>query len=435
MTVQKKHPLSVLTTLLLVAVTCYLLARHSLQRTSPTYPPLPRTYDVIVVGGGLAGDLAALAAAEEGVDVLCLQSDGRTGSAPYPPLFWAAGTPQQVEAGVEYLPETMAMEIYAGGGERGSFAQILALSLESAAGLEWLENLCGEVFLLAGNNGLHKAQDSFLRDTTPKIRRLAAAKVLDYTADLLPVRLLKNEEKVTGLQVRTNAGEEEIYARAVILADGGYGGNKEMLAAYAQVTGVAARLDGGQQGAGLKLALEAGAQTVGLGRVVLHAVVPATGMHVNNEDVTNAFLFAAGGQLVENNAEIDLLLQQNRGLLFAVFSGESREERLPTATVADLDELASVLAAKPGSLAEVLPKLEFPCRAAAITLVAYLPGGLLVTEKYQVRGGSGPITGLYAAGEGTAGIQGDGSLPELYLTEAVIGALLAGRNAAAYARR
>jgi len=435
MTVQKKRPLSVLTTLLFLAITFFLLTQHSLQRTTPTYPPLPRTYDVIVVGGGLAGDLAALAAAEAGVDVLCLQSNGRIGSAPYPPLFWAAGTPQQAEAEVEYLPETMAVEIYKGGGERGSFAQILALSLESAAGLKWLETLSGEAFHLADGNGLHKAHDAFIHVATSKIRQLAAARVLDYTADLLPLRLLVAKEKVTGLQVRSAAGEEEIYARAVILADGGYGANMEMLATYAKVTGVAARLDGGQQGTGLRLAWEAGAQTTGLGRIVLHAVLPATGMHVSNEDVANAFLFAEGGQPVENSGEIIQLLQQNRGLLFAVFSGASREEKLPTTEVADIEQLAAVLAADKTVLAEALPGLQFPCRAAALALMAYLPGGLLVTDKYEVKGSDGPIDGLYAAGEGTAGIQGAGSLPELYLTEAVLGARLAGRNAAAYARR
>jgi len=108
---------------------------------------------------------------------------------------------------------------------------------------------------------------------------------------------------------------------------------------------------------------------------------------------------------------------------------------LPAAAVADSEELAAVLQADPGSLADTLPRLHFPCRVAALALVAYLPGGMLVTEEYQVRGDHGSITGLYAAGEGTAGIHGAGSLPELYLTETVISARLAGRNAAAYARR
>ncbi|HHX74851.1 MAG TPA: FAD-binding protein, partial [Firmicutes bacterium] len=95
MTVSKKNPFAVIPPLLLAALTCFLLARYSLQHVSPGYPPLPRTYDVIVVGGGLAGDLTALATAEAGVDVLYLPSGEGTGSPPYPPLFWAAGTPQQ----------------------------------------------------------------------------------------------------------------------------------------------------------------------------------------------------------------------------------------------------------------------------------------------------------------------------------------------------
>jgi succinate dehydrogenase/fumarate reductase flavoprotein subunit len=67
--------------------------------------------------------------------------------------------------------------------------------------------------------------------------------------------------------------------------------------------------------------------------------------------------------------------------------------------------------------------------------IALLPGGIEVDEQYRVMAAGGPIPGLYAAGELTAGIHGRASITDLILAEEVISGRLAGRAAAGYARR
>ena len=70
--------------------------------------------------------------------------------------------------------------------------------------------------------------------------------------DWLPLRLKQQERRITGLVVRTAEGEEEeISARAVVLADGGFAGNEELLQDYAGLSGVRPRLEGGHHGIGL----------------------------------------------------------------------------------------------------------------------------------------------------------------------------------------
>ena len=48
-------------------------------------------------------------------------------------------------------------------------------------------------------------------------------------------------------------------------------------------------------------------------------------------------------------------------------------------------------------------------------------------------GQQGALPGLYAAGELTEGLQGRQALPELFLTEAVVSAKIAGEQAAQWA--
>jgi heterodisulfide reductase subunit A-like polyferredoxin len=58
------------TTLILLVVTIFFLSRYSMLNEAPPRQNLPQSVDVVVVGSGLTGNLAAIAAAQEGVQVL-----------------------------------------------------------------------------------------------------------------------------------------------------------------------------------------------------------------------------------------------------------------------------------------------------------------------------------------------------------------------------
>ena len=68
--------------------------------------------------------------------------------------------------------------------------------------------------------------------------------------------------------------------------------------------------------------------------------------------------------------------------------------------------------------------------------VDYTPGGLSVTPLGEVKKGDGQIIlGLYAAGEISGGLHGEGMLPGMALSETLFLAGQAGRSAADYVRR
>ena len=83
---------TILTGLLLFSLLVVLLIRFSFSPATPTYPPLPVSVDIVVVGSGLVGELTALAAAQQAADVLYLdlQNTEQPLLPPYLPVFWLA---------------------------------------------------------------------------------------------------------------------------------------------------------------------------------------------------------------------------------------------------------------------------------------------------------------------------------------------------------
>ncbi|NLZ93546.1 MAG: FAD-binding protein [Firmicutes bacterium] len=429
------------TTLILLVVTIFFLSRYSMLNEAPPRQNLPQSVDVVVVGSGLTGNLAAIAAAQEGVQVLYinLSTDETVKELPYPTVFWAADTHYQEKKELKYLPETMALHLYRRGKEKGNYAQLLALSLASADSLQWLEELTGQKFSeLSGENiGMHwpageNAYFKILEQTEAVLPALVTEKV-----NCLPINLITAGEDIVGLTIRNEEGiEEEIRTRAVILADGGYASNKEMLSAYAGVSSVRTRNSGGYMGIGLKLAQMVGAQTADLEKIILQPIVVSSGESVGSFTLENTLLVSAEGEIINNEGDIEELLANNGETLFVV-TGKNHplKQQIRMESFSERQELAAVLHLPLSALEENFSGLQPPYQVAVLGLVAITPGGIAVTEDYKVIGREKIIAGLYAAGEITAGLHGNATATDLFFTEAVISARIAGLQAAKYARR
>ncbi|MEQ8514427.1 MAG: FAD-dependent oxidoreductase, partial [Chromatocurvus sp.] len=97
---------------------------------------------VVVVGAGACGLTAALAARDQGVDVLVVERDaspiGTTGMSTG--LIPAAGTPEQRDRGIEDSPAQFARDILQKAGQGADAKIVRHLASESSETVAWLMN-------------------------------------------------------------------------------------------------------------------------------------------------------------------------------------------------------------------------------------------------------------------------------------------------------
>ena len=193
-------------------------------------PELPRQWDVIVVGGGAAGLMAALEL-PPGLRVLLLNKDG---SAPRSASRWAQGGIAAVTRPEDSFDSHVQDTLRAGAGLCDPAAVALLVREAPACvqrllelGMDFDRN--GEVLsttLEAAHSHrrvLH-AQDRTGGALVEALeRRVAAREGLTRRAGMLALQLLVDEGRCCGLQVLDGERVRWLRARAVVLATGGGG--------------------------------------------------------------------------------------------------------------------------------------------------------------------------------------------------------------------
>ena len=299
-------------------------------------------------------------------------------------------------------------------------------------------------------------------------------------------RLIVESGRVTGVVVATSDGLQDVHARAVVMADGGFQGNRELMASYVTTEYL---VDGSPLDTGdcLQMALEVGAKTVNM---------PWFYGHCRHRDaLTNSRLtphpapgaVIAAGMMVDGSGSrfideglgtcrvaVAIAHSETPGdcwLIFddRVWNGAAKTRPVgggallpvnPTVveeggTLIEADTLAGLAEAIPapmGALEDTVaaynaggaleiprtgqpvPLLEPPFRAMPLIAGVYFTmGGPLVNGQAQVLDGDEkPIEGLYAAGGTMGGLMGG---PQAGYAggwaEASTFGLLAGENAMA----
>jgi fumarate reductase flavoprotein subunit len=235
-----------------------------------------RDTDIIVVGGGGAGLAAAVAAAENGARVIVLEKRAALGgnSALAGGIF-AADSPVQkrmmIEAPKEELfkkamdyshwktdPEIVRAFVYKSGDtvrwleEKGmKFNWVPPLFPDQVPRvLHWPEGLGAGLIKLLVNN---------CKDLGVQLRKQTAAK-----------KILTNDNRgVIGVAAEGKEKEIRVSARCVIIATGGFAGNKELLEKYSSFSENRELTAIPHMGDGLLMCTEIGAATEGLGLLLL----------------------------------------------------------------------------------------------------------------------------------------------------------------------
>ena len=200
--------------------------------------------DVLIVGAGAAGLVAALAASEAGAEVVVVERDAvPSGSTALSAgLIPAAGTRFQREAGIADNPELFAADIMAKAEDEPDAAVVARLTERIGPVLEWLADSHGLPFDVVTNfsypghsarrmHGLPKRTGSELID---RLREAVEARDIPILTEFRATTLFTEAAgRIGGIAgSRPGGGEERIGCKALILACNGYGGNRDLVAKH-----------------------------------------------------------------------------------------------------------------------------------------------------------------------------------------------------------
>jgi fumarate reductase flavoprotein subunit len=211
----------------------------------PVIEASDKTFDfavpVIVVGAGACGLTAALAARDQGAEVLVIERDasplGTTGMSTG--LIPAAGTREQAERDIPDTPEIFARDIQEKCGQGASDEVVQALAETSAETISWLRDEHSlPLSLLDGfvypGHSVMRMYGTPHRTGSELMAALAQAAVdagVDVLTQAVVCDLFVDErQSVLGVAIeRPDGAREEIGCQALILACCGFAGNAELV--------------------------------------------------------------------------------------------------------------------------------------------------------------------------------------------------------------
>ncbi len=418
--------------------------------------------EIVVVGAGGCGLVAALRAAEHGSQVLLLEKTPRIYGNTYRSggMIMAAGSRFQRATGILETPADLARDIFAKNHHQSDPAVTMRLCEIAPELVEWLVDYAG-VALEFVDDFKYPAHSQFRMHTSPS--RTGAAIVQDLVAAVKrdPRITLVTGKAVEGLIVEQGAvvgvraiGPERIKAQRVILANNGFGGNPAMIRQYCPEIAEALYFGGeGNTGEGILWGLAAGAAVdfmdayqghasviVPHGILLSWSVLMKGGIEVNRRggrfgNETRGYSEFAVEVLKQPEGEAWVIFDRRiyeLTLKFDEFRQAIEMQAFKEATT--IAELALNLGLDPAGLATTLENynraisegraadferqfepgqlsLQPPFYGTKVTgALFHTQGGLKITPQAQVLRPDGSIVpNLYAGGGVAAGISGHGS--------------------------
>ena len=436
------------------------------------------SYDLAVIGGGLAGMVAGTRAAERGLRVAVFEK----GTDPRYPCNtrWSGGIIH-----VGYVdPKEPAAALRAGieRNTRGYTDPVLGemMVAETARAIDWLRAQGGRFIragavswqnwmmapprpLVAGMDWQGRGPDVMLRLLGDRLRALGGTMVLGGKAQ----RLLMRDGRCVGVAVERGGVTTDFAAGAVVLADGGFQGNIDLLRAHIGMSApeqVKQRGASTGQGDGLRMAMDVGAAITPLDAFYGHLlsrdsmvsdrvwpypeldgiacagiVVNEAGQRIVNEGMGGIHM---ANMLARSAAPLSATLVFDS----AIWDGPGRSARIPVnpelvragGTVhraPSIEALAKLAGLDPAGLSATVAAYNAACSAGSFdgltpprgtdrykpmpiltapflaiptcAGITYTMGGIGVDGDARVRSADGGVIGgLYAAGATTGGIEG-----------------------------
>jgi len=434
-------------------------------------------FDVVVVGGGIAGLTAASRAAQHGLKVALLER-GRD-ERYLCNTRYSGGIIHLAFRNVKDQPEELAEAIRAATLGHADAALVTALATTCGRAADWLQQE-GAKFIRVGQinwqqwvlapprplvGGLDwkgRGPDVTLRVLTRNFVQRGGVLFRGASAQAL----MERDGACIGVEALTDSGVRQFGARAVVLADGGFQGNPNLVALHVCLAPAKLKQRGASTGIGdgLRMASELGARLTELGYFYGHVLAREAFTNDRVWPYPQLDELATAGIAV--NAAGERCIDEGRGGVFvanaiakladplsmwavfdaAIWEGPGRAARIPAnpnlvnagatvykagsvpelaafmgmpahALAATIDEYNQALSA--GRLAQLpaprtaatvapMPILRAPFYAVALCAgITYTFGGIATDGHGRVMGSNGnPVGGLYAAGATTGGLEG-----------------------------
>lgn len=457
----------------------------------PVEHELPDQVGVLVLGGGLAGAAAMLAAAEAGQYVVLLEKLPVLGGSTIRSAGLSAfvGTDEQAAQGIEDSEELLREDLIAVGRHRGDPALVDTYVEHQAQTYRWLKDHgveYGHVHAASGQS----VPRSHPSDTTAMLRslftaagRLGARLVVDAPV----TRLVHDGRRVTGAVVERDGTEHTITCDAVVVTTGGFARDRELLDRVAPQMERALLAGGpGSSGDGMVMA-----QALGAGVRDLPYIKGTYGIYFEphpDEDGTGILAVYKGAIMVDVHGRRfvdesqpykalgDASLAQESGQTWQVFDAQTMarsSDEVPIydfanrlaagmlETAGTVEELAQLLGTDPGVLEATVADYNariaagepdalgrehlvggvgrptpvdtppfYAQRSGTVVLATYC--GLTIDPQMRVLDVFGtPIERLYAAGEVVGGFHGAGYMTGTSIGKSAIFGRIAGTQAAA----
>jgi fumarate reductase flavoprotein subunit len=226
--------------------------------------------DIIVIGAGGCGLMAALVAAKKGARVLLLEKTDKPGggTAFSSKGIRAAGSRRQRELKIDDSPELYAQDILRRNNHESDAAIIKHLTETSGRVADFLTDAAGVDFQIGEFAFGHSAQrsHSWKADKTITDFLFEAVEREKNIQLCFSTPVLSLKQDASGAVTGVTTKDSEITARKIILASGGYGASAELLSRYIpKAVDIPFPGHPGSTGDGIKMGLAIGAMTENMG--------------------------------------------------------------------------------------------------------------------------------------------------------------------------
>jgi succinate dehydrogenase/fumarate reductase flavoprotein subunit len=404
--------------------------------------------DVLVIGGGGAGNSAALLAAEDGANVL-VATKLRNGDAN---TMMAEGGIQAATKLDKDSPYYHYLDVMGGGHFKNVPELVYTLATEAAGVIKWLLDLgCifskypdGTLQTMHGGGTSRKRMHYAGDITGAEIMRTLRDEVCNHpdrikVLEFCPaVELILDEKRHCAGAVLYDLETEEylvVKAKAVVLATGGYG--RLHIQNFMTTNHYGATADG------LVLGYRAGLQLCFLHTVQFHPTGAVFPEQVEGLLITEKFR-GAGANVLNMDGEQFVFEKEPRDVESAAFIRECSKDvgkgvPTPTGKVGVwLDSPMIEALQGPGAVKKQFPGKHILFRRHGIDIskepmlvyptLHYQNGGLAYNSRTETQ-----VPGLFAAGEVAGGVHGENRLMGNSLLDVVCFGRIAGKSAAQYA--